>query len=73
MVDEGDDEKFRGFESSQKLFSKCVLWLICIWVLLACISREHTLIFGNSKKLQQSIEIMGLIIQRRIVVLCKTF
>jgi len=73
MVDEGDDEKFRGLESGQKLFSKCVFGLICIWVLLACISRKSTLIFVNSKKLQQSIEVTGLIIQRRIVVLCKTF
>jgi hypothetical protein len=38
MVDEGDDEKFRGFKSGQKLFSKCVFGLICIWVLLTCIS-----------------------------------
>jgi hypothetical protein len=30
MVDEGDDEKFRGFESGQKLFSKCVFGLVCI-------------------------------------------
>jgi hypothetical protein len=38
MVDEGDDEKFRGLESNHKLFSKCVFGFICIWVLLACIS-----------------------------------
>jgi hypothetical protein len=38
MVDEGDDEKFRGFESDQELFTKCVFGFICIWVLLACIS-----------------------------------
>jgi hypothetical protein len=38
MVDKGDDEKFRGFESGQKLFSKCVFGLIFMWVLLACIS-----------------------------------
>jgi hypothetical protein len=38
MVDERDDEKFRGFKSGQKLFSKCVFGMICIWVLLACIS-----------------------------------
>jgi hypothetical protein len=31
------------------------------------------MIFGNSEKLQQSIEVTGLIIQKRIVVLCKTF
>jgi len=73
MVDEGDDEKFRGLENGHKLFSKCVFGLICMWVLLACISRESTLIFGNSEELQQSIEITGSIIQRRIVVLCKTF
>jgi hypothetical protein len=30
MVDEGDDEKFRGLDSSQKLFSKCVFELTCI-------------------------------------------
>ncbi len=73
MVDEGDDEKFRGLESGQKLFSKCVFRFICIWVLLAYISWKSTLIFGNSKKLQQSTEVMGSIIQKRIVVLCKTF
>jgi hypothetical protein len=27
MVDKGDDEKFRGFESGQKSFSKCVFWV----------------------------------------------
>jgi hypothetical protein len=27
MVDEGDDEKFRGLESGQKSFSKCVFWV----------------------------------------------
>jgi hypothetical protein len=73
MVEEGDDETFRGLESGHKLFSKCVFGLICIWFLLACISRESTLIFRNSEELQQSIEVMGSIIQRRIVVLCKTF
>ncbi len=35
MVDKGDDEKFRGFESNQKKFSKCVFGLICMWVLFA--------------------------------------
>jgi hypothetical protein len=30
MVDDGDDEKFRGLKSGQKLFSKCVFGLICI-------------------------------------------
>ncbi len=29
--------------------------------------------FGNSERLQKSIEVMGSIIQKRIVVLCKTF
>jgi hypothetical protein len=62
---------FRDIESGQKLFSKFVFGLVCIWVLLACISRESTLVFGNSKELQQSIEFTWLIIQRRIVVLCK--
>jgi len=38
MVDEGDDEKFRGLKNGQKLFSKCLFELIYIWVLLACIS-----------------------------------
>jgi hypothetical protein len=37
MVDKGDDEKFRGLESDQK-FSQSVFELICMWVLLACIS-----------------------------------
>jgi predicted transcriptional regulator len=73
MVDEGDDEKLKGLKSGQKLFSKCVFGLIRIWVLLAYISRKNTLIFGNSKELQQYIEIMGSLIQRRIMVLCKTF
>jgi len=27
MVDKGDDEKFRGLESSQKFFSKCFFWV----------------------------------------------
>jgi hypothetical protein len=54
MVDEGTDEKFRGLENSQKLFSKCLFELICILGLLACILWKNTLIFGNSKKLQQS-------------------
>jgi len=44
-----------------------VFGLICIWVLLACISRKNTLIFGNSEELQQSIEVTGSIIQRRIL------
>jgi len=51
MVDEGDDEKFKGFKSGQKNFSKCVFGLICIWVLLAYISRKSILTFGNSKEL----------------------
>jgi hypothetical protein len=38
MVDKGDDEKFRGLESDEKFFSKCVFGLICMWVLLVCIS-----------------------------------
>jgi hypothetical protein len=38
MVDKGDDEKFKGFKSGHKYFSTCVVWLICMWVLLACIS-----------------------------------
>jgi hypothetical protein len=38
MVDKGDDEKFRSFESGQKFFSKCMFGLICMWVSLACIS-----------------------------------
>jgi len=59
MVDKGDDEKFRGLENDQKFFSMSVVGLICMWVLLACISWESTLIFGNSEELQQSIEIMG--------------
>ncbi len=71
MVDERDDEKFKGFKSGQKLFSKCVL--ICVWVLLACILIENALIFGNSKELQQSIEVMWSTIQKRIVILCKIF
>jgi hypothetical protein len=73
MVDKRNDEKFRGLESSHKIFSKCVVGSICMWVLLACISWENTWNFGNSEKLQQSIEIIGWIIQMRIVVLCKTF
>jgi hypothetical protein len=73
MINEGDDEKFKGLESGHKFFSKCVFGLICIWVLLACISWESTLIFGNSKKLQQSIEVTGSIIQKKIMVFCKTF
>jgi len=60
-------------KNGQKLFSKCVFGLIYIWVLLTCISKESTLIFGNSEKLQQSIEVTGSIIQRRIIVLCKIF
>jgi hypothetical protein len=36
-----------------------VFGLICIWVLLACISKKSTLIFVNSEKLQQSIELRG--------------
>jgi hypothetical protein len=47
--------------------------LICMWVLLACVSWKSTLIVGNFEKLQQSIEVTGSIIQRRIVILCKTF
>ncbi len=62
---------FRGLESSHKLFSKSIFGLVCIWVLLACISTKSTLIFGNSKELQQSIEFKGSIIQRKIVVLYK--
>ncbi len=27
MVDKGDDEKFRGIESGEKSFSKCVFWV----------------------------------------------
>jgi hypothetical protein len=27
MVDRGDDEKFKGFKSGQKFFSKCVFWV----------------------------------------------
>ncbi len=27
MVDKGDDEKFKGFKTSQKSFSKCVFWV----------------------------------------------
>jgi hypothetical protein len=69
----GDDEKFKSLENGHKLFSKCVVWLIYMWVLLACISWKSTLIFGNSEKLQQSIEVTRWIIQRRIVILCKTF
>jgi len=61
----------RGLENIQKLFSKSVFGLVYMWVLLACISRESTLIFGNSEKLQQSIEFTRLIIQRKIMVLCK--
>jgi hypothetical protein len=38
MVDKGDDEKFRSFESGQKFFLKYVFGLICMWVLLVCIS-----------------------------------
>jgi len=30
MVDEGDDEKFKGLKSGYKFFSKCVFGLICI-------------------------------------------
>ncbi len=73
MVDEGMMRSFRGLKSSQKLFLKFVFGLVYIWVLLACISRNSTLIFGNSEELQQSIEVMGSILQRRIVVPCKIF
>ncbi len=38
MVDKRDDEKFKGLENGQKFFSKYVFGLICMWVLLACIS-----------------------------------
>jgi len=51
MVDEGMMRSFRGLESSQKLFLKSMFGLVYIWVLLACISRKSTLIFGNSEKL----------------------
>jgi hypothetical protein len=54
--------------SSQNVFG-----LICMWVLLACVSWKSTLIVGNSEKLQQSIEVTESIVQRRIVILCKTF
>jgi hypothetical protein len=27
MIDKRDDEKFRGFENTQKFFSKCVFWV----------------------------------------------
>jgi hypothetical protein len=30
MVDQGDDEKFKGFESNHELFTKCVFRFICI-------------------------------------------
>jgi hypothetical protein len=38
MVDKGNDEKFKGFKNGHIFFSKCVVGLICMWVLLACIS-----------------------------------
>jgi hypothetical protein len=38
MVDKGNDEKVRGPKSSYKFFSKCVFGLICMWILLDCIS-----------------------------------
>jgi len=37
MVEKRDDEKLKGFKSSQKSFSKYVFEFICMWVLLACI------------------------------------
>ncbi len=51
--------------------SVCLGWFVCgcCWLVF----HESTLIVGNSEELQQSIEVTEWIIQRRIVVLCKTF
>jgi hypothetical protein len=70
MVDEGDDEKFRGLESGQKLFSK---WVDLYLDFVSLHFKREYPDFWEHQRLQQFIEITRSIIQRRIVVLCKTF
>jgi len=54
--DKGDDENPRGLKSNMES-SQCVcVKLICVWVLLICISWENTLITGNSEKQLQFVE-----------------
>jgi hypothetical protein len=55
--DKRDDEDLRGLKSSLES-SQCVcVRLICLWMLLICISWEGTLIIGNPEKQSQSIEL----------------
>jgi hypothetical protein len=41
MVDKGDDEKFRGLESGQKFFSKCVWVDVCEGAIGLHFMRKH--------------------------------
>jgi hypothetical protein len=38
MVGKGDDEKFKGLKAAKNPFQSVRFGLICMWVLLACIS-----------------------------------
>jgi hypothetical protein len=41
MVDKRDDEKFRGFESGYKFFSKCVWVDLYVGVVGLCFMKEY--------------------------------
>ncbi len=47
--DEGDDEDLKGPNSGLESFQCVYVGLICVWMLLICISWKNTLITENSK------------------------
>jgi hypothetical protein len=54
--DEGDHEDLWGFKSNLESFQCVCVGLICVWMLLICISWENTLITRNSEKESHSIK-----------------
>jgi hypothetical protein len=54
--DEGDGEDLKGFKSGLESFQCVCVELICVWMLLICISWESIVITRNSKKQSHSIE-----------------